>query len=204
MANGDHDWTAAEIVTAANMDDYLQLQTIEKFATSAARDAALSARKREGQFTVQDDANSLTVYSGAAWSTVGPVHGALTAWVPVCTQSGAVTYTLGTATYSRVGRRIFFEAQLNITGSGTSSNLITLSLPVTALSSNPHGIIGRGYIYDSSATTQYNFDAVYNSTTTLKCNVTSLQYLGTALFTAGLAVNDVFTVNGNYEAAADA
>jgi hypothetical protein len=192
------------------MDDYLQLQAVQQFATAAARDAALTARKREGMVTYQLDTNTLTVYSGAAWSTIGPTNSALTAWTPAVTQSGAVTGTVTTGTYSRVGRRVFFEVLFAVTGSGTAANVVTVSLPVTALSGNPHSVIGLGYIYDSSATAAYKGEVVMASTTTVKffANVTSaavgLTYFGTSLFTAGLAVNDVITLTGNYEAAGDA
>lgn len=205
-------YTAGQILTAAQVNTYLMQQSAMVFATSAARDSALTSVKSEGNLTYQLDGNSFTVYSGAAWSTIGPVHGALTAWTPTITQSGTVTYTTTVGTYSRVGRRIFFEGMFVITGTGTASNVITLTLPVTAATSNTNVILGgSGYIFDNSATLAYGFTPVIATTTTLKllhpqgAGGGALGYQGVGGgFSAALAVNDFITLQGFYEAAADA
>lgn len=208
MATGDHDWTAGEQVTAANMDDYLQLQVVQQFATAAARDSALSARKREGMVTYQIDTNTLTVYSGAAWSTIGPAHGALTAWVPAIVQNGAVTSTVTRAVYTRTGRWISGTFNLAVTGTGSASNVVTISLPVTAAGGNADYFSGTGKIYDSSTTFDYMGMIVQNSTTTMKYQIVSTGaasvFLGTSVFTAALASGDVCTGTFGYEAAGDA
>lgn len=71
MANGDHDWTTGEIVTAANVDDYLMLQAVQKFATATARDTALTSRKREGMVAYTDDTDRYWSYNGTAWVLIG-------------------------------------------------------------------------------------------------------------------------------------
>jgi hypothetical protein len=211
MARGDHDFVAGEILTAANVDDYLMLQAKLEFATSAARDTALATRKREGTLTYQDDANSLTNYSGAAWSTIGPVNGALTTWTPVVTQSGAVAVTNTASTYTRTGRWVQGTFNLTATGAGTALTLITISLPVTAANSTSATYIGRGGITDISVPTVGNGDLVLNSSTTMKIQIpvavsftTAYTYLGTTYIVNALAAGDLISGNFAYEAAADA
>lgn len=205
---GDKDWTAGQVVTAADMDDYVQLQTVQKFASAAARDTALSARKREGMITYQDDTNTFTVYSGSAWSTLGPVNGAWTDWTPTITQSGTVTYTDVRSAYTRFGRKIQTDGVLSVTGSGTSTNLVTVTLPVNAASTNANTVLGAGWIFDSSASQYYFGIWVPNSASTAKLQITSVggsaAYAGLASFTAGLASGDVVTFQFTYEAADDA
>jgi hypothetical protein len=207
LANGDHDWTAGETVTAANMDDYLQLQTVQKFATAAARDAALTARKREGMLTYQDDVNTLTNYSGAAWSTIGPVNGVLTSWTPTITQSVSVTFTNNYARYIRIGRLIQGWFQLSVTGAGTAANAIIVGgLPATSIASSI--TVGTAEIADVSASLRYSGICTYmESTTTLSFRGFSIaadNRMGVAGMTAGLAAGDTVSGCFCYEAASDA
>jgi hypothetical protein len=210
LANGDHDWTAGETVTAANVDDYLQLQTKMEFATAAARNAALAARAREGTLTHQADSNSLTTYSGAAWSTTGPVHGALTAWTPVITQSNVPTLTNTASAYTRTGRWIQGYFNVSMTSSGTATNVITISLPVTAVGATVHFRLGIGNIFDTSAGFDYSGLLCLNSSTTMKYSIINTgvapgyQGASGSLFTAALASGDILSGQFQYEAAADA
>lgn len=203
MAQGYHDFTAGEVLTAANLEDYCQNQSVMRFASAAARDTALSGVLTEGMMAYLIDTNSMCTYTGSAWSTVGPVHGAGTSWTPTVTQSGSVTVTVTNAVYWRLGRLVLATARLDVTGSGTGANGVVVSLPVTAAASNR--ICGTGMILDSSASTFYSGMALQQSTTTcaiIPHNATSS--LGAAAFTAGLASGDVIYVNLSYEASADA
>lgn len=206
MATGDHDWTAGEQVTAANMDDFLQLQVTGQYATNAARDSALSARKRENMVTAQADTNCLTVYSGAAWSTIGPVHGVLTTYTPTLTQSGAVTKTVTYASYIRIGRMIIGNIRLDVTGSGSAANAITISTPVTASSSTV--VVGSGYFFDASVGAYSGSCALLTTSTfgiyaTVTGGLNPLGATGAASAVA-LASGDILNISFSYEAAADA
>jgi hypothetical protein len=209
LATGDHDWTAGETVTAANMDDYLQLQAVQQFATAAARDAALTARKREGMVTYQLDTNTLTVYSGAAWSTIGPTNGALTTWTPAIVQSGSVTCTVTSAWYARQGRLVYGQYFLTCTGAGTVSNLVTVSLPVTATAVAGTGeVLGSAAIFDASTGFNYPSLAIKASTTTMKfalmAESVAPRYFGSVFPTVALAASDTLTASFQFEAAGDA
>lgn len=204
MATGYHDFTPGETLTAANLEDFCMRQSVMIFASASARNTALSAVLQEGMFAYLQDVNVLTVYSGAAWSTIGPVHGAWTTWVPTITQVGTVAATVVRSSHIRFGRMMQTDGVLSVTGTGTSSSLITLTLPVTASSSNANTLLGRGLIFDSSAAAYYKGDWVLNSATTAKLHIDSGLYAGTSIFTAALASGDTVAFQWNYEAASDA
>lgn len=210
LPEGYHNFAAGEDLTADNLEGYCELQGIMRFADAATRDSALSAVKVEGMMAYLKDVNTITVYSGSAWSTIGPVQGALTSWTPTVTQSGSVTVTVAYGKYLRIGRMIFAQCVLGVTGSGTGANDVVIgSLPATAATNSPLFPVGTGVINDSSATppaggTAYPGFAVLASTTTVKIMGTNGGILGSTLFTAGLASGDTISASIAYEAAADA
>lgn len=208
--SGYRDWAAGNIPTAAQFDTYLQEQTVMVFATTAARDSALTTAKAEGMVTYQLDTNTFTWYSGSAWSTWGPASGALTTWTPTVTQSGAVTVTVNYATYQRRGREVTCRFSVSATGAGTANNAVTIGgLPFTsAHTSLP---IGIGYLSDASV------PFVYAGMTFWLETSTTLNLLGTTnnanpragitgsgTFAAALASGDIIGGTFTYEAAADA
>lgn len=65
------DFTAGEILTAADVDTYLMRQTVMTFADATARDAALvSGIVVEGMVVYLADTNALQYYDGSAWQSV--------------------------------------------------------------------------------------------------------------------------------------
>lgn len=61
-------FNSGDVLTAAQVQYYLQNQSIMYFADAAARDAALTAGiKQEGMFAYLADTNTLTFYNGASW-----------------------------------------------------------------------------------------------------------------------------------------
>lgn len=211
---GFKDFVDGDELPESDLDDYLMKQTVMKFASTAARDAALTATyKREGMLVYRDDGNTLEVSRDATagnYSTIGPVHGGLLSWSPTVTQSGTVAYTLNYGGYSRVGRRIHAEAILTVTGSGTSSNIITLTLPVAATAGlvSDYATVGWGFIADASTGLGYEGAAALSSTTTMKIRQTGsvppLFHGNSGLLTAALAAGDIISVQVSYEAGSDA
>ena len=96
----------------------------------------------------ESDINTYLMGEGGAWSS----------WTPTVTQSGAVSVTVDYGRFARYGRTIVAECRLAVTGSGTGSNLITLSLPATAATSNDLPI-GDGWIKDTSDSRDYRGQA---------------------------------------------
>ena len=70
MGSGYRDFTAGEQLTADIMDNYLMRQSVMTFASSTARDTALSGVLDEGMVAYLEDSNTFTFYTGAAWLTM--------------------------------------------------------------------------------------------------------------------------------------
>lgn len=60
-----------DVLTAAQVNTYLNEQTVMVFASSAARTSALSGVLAEGMMSYLQDTNSVQVYNGTAWVAVG-------------------------------------------------------------------------------------------------------------------------------------
>jgi hypothetical protein len=67
MANGFKVFSVGEVLTAADVNDYLMEQSIGIFADSTARDAQITS-PIEGQFCYLADSNVLQFYNGSSWS----------------------------------------------------------------------------------------------------------------------------------------
>jgi hypothetical protein len=74
---GFREFVTGEVLTAANVDDFLAKQAVMKFADAAARDTALGTAVasgnalREGMVAWLDDDDSVIAYDGSAWNPVG-------------------------------------------------------------------------------------------------------------------------------------
>tara|TARA_R100000655_G_scaffold87451_1_gene127635 strand:- start:860 stop:1795 length:936 start_codon:yes stop_codon:yes gene_type:complete len=67
MANGFKVFSVGEVLTAADVNDYLMEQSISIFANSTARDAQITS-PIEGQFCYLADSNVLQFYNGSSWA----------------------------------------------------------------------------------------------------------------------------------------
>jgi|TARA_R100000482_G_C5060955_1_gene117067 hypothetical protein len=68
MANGFKVFSTGEVLTAADVNDYLMEQSIGIFASSTTRDSQISS-PIEGQFAYLSDSNTLTYYTGSSWAS---------------------------------------------------------------------------------------------------------------------------------------
>lgn len=64
---GYHLFSTGEVLSAANVNDYLMKQTVMIFASASARTTALSGVVREGMVSYRTDSHVLEVYNGSAW-----------------------------------------------------------------------------------------------------------------------------------------
>jgi len=67
MANGFKVFAVGEVLTAADVNDYLMEQSIGIFSNSTARDAQITS-PIEGQFCYLADSNVLQLYNGSSWA----------------------------------------------------------------------------------------------------------------------------------------
>ena len=64
-------FATGDVLTAAQVNTYLNEQTVMVFADSAARTTALSGVLAEGMMSYLQDTNAVEVYNGTAWVSVG-------------------------------------------------------------------------------------------------------------------------------------
>jgi hypothetical protein len=64
-------FNTGDVLTAAQVNTYLNEQTVMVFASSAARTSALSGVLAEGMMSYLQDTNSVEVYNGSSWVNVG-------------------------------------------------------------------------------------------------------------------------------------
>ena len=67
MAEGCKDFAPGDILTAADVDDYLMRQMVMRFADASARTSALSSVLVEGMVSYLKDTNTVEVYDGTSW-----------------------------------------------------------------------------------------------------------------------------------------
>jgi len=83
-------FVSGDVLTAAQVNTYLNEQTVMVFATSAARTSALSAVLAEGMMSYLQDSNTVYYYDGAAWNALA--SGDITA----ITAGNGISVTSGT------------------------------------------------------------------------------------------------------------
>lgn len=194
---GYKNWAAGDPLLAADVMSYLMNQSVIS-CTSSTR-PSLSV---EGVLIYETDTDRFYVYNGG-WVQFGG-SGAWQSWTPTITQSGTVTYSATYARYQRTGRVIHAEALLAVTGTGTSSNNVTVSLPVTPATLG-NMVAGSGVIYDTSAGFNFPGIAVLTGTSSVgfipSSSSASSAFLGAGVFTAALGSGDVVSFSVTYEAA---
>ena len=68
-------FTAGAVLTAAQVQTYLQDQSVMVFANAAARSSVLGTAISAGMFTYLQDTLSFEGYNGSSWSAVGGAGG---------------------------------------------------------------------------------------------------------------------------------
>ena len=60
-------WSAGEVMTATNVQNYLQDQVVQVHASSAARSSVLGTAVSEGMVSYRSDFNIFEIYDGSNW-----------------------------------------------------------------------------------------------------------------------------------------
>ena len=99
-------FVAGDVLTAAQVNTYLQDQVIMRFASSAARDAAFGGAGEpvlaEGMFCYLLDTNEFLVYTGAAWTAVDTSVDTSKIPLSTVTTAGDLIVGTGNATVTRL------------------------------------------------------------------------------------------------------
>lgn len=192
---------AGTAITASWANTNIRDQVITPFATSTARDSAITVPV-EGMMSYHVDTHKFVGYNGTSWVDVCTLGGTWTAYSPTITQ-GASTLgkTITYARYTRHGRTVIAQFRATLTSGGTGPAEVIVGLPVTASQSGLN--IGTWEMYDLSAVTQHVGITVNPSTTTAYGRVDS------ATGDVGIgngpnisaASGDIISYNVHYEAA---
>ena len=134
-------FNTGDVLTAAQVNTYLNEQTVMVFASSAARTSALSGVLAEGMVSYLQDTNAVEVYNGSNWVSIGS-SGDITG-ITTGTDSGlSGGVTSGTAT---LRLKLEFDAETGTTYTLVAGNLnqlvtlnnaspITLTVPPSVFS----------------------------------------------------------------------
>lgn len=89
-------FAAGEVLTAANVQGYLQDQVVMVFDDSTARTSALGTAVAEGMMSYTKDDNAVQVYDGSSWTAVDTTISSInnSAVVTTLTSSTATAYTI--------------------------------------------------------------------------------------------------------------
>jgi len=104
MGSGFKDWTAGDVLTAADVDGYLMRQTVMTFADSSARDTALSGVLDEGMVAYLEDVDQFTTYDGSSWVVTGNAGVASYRYVQTVDFTSSGTFTKATYPWLRAVR----------------------------------------------------------------------------------------------------
>lgn len=188
-------FNAGDILTASDVQTYLQDQVVATFATTTARDAAITSPS-EGQFAYSKADDTYYIYSGTEWL---PYSAAWISFTPTLTN---VTTSTLNAAYFRTGKVVHFYVYGVVNAAPTG--IITVSLPVTSTSVTRHivnvrmSVAGTTYfgsgIFSGSGTTcqvvAFNASGTYVSSTSTSGTVPGAWVSG-----------NTFLITGTYEAA---
>jgi hypothetical protein len=146
---GFREFVTGEVLTAANVDDFLAKQAVMKFADAAARDTALGTAVasgnalREGMVAYLDDTDEVIKYDGTDWSSVGEASGLV-----------AVKHALftGTQANSTASGATFAITDLTITHevSDSANRLILMAQVGTIAESQQLGGVGMRLMQDAT------------------------------------------------------
>lgn len=120
-----------------------------------------------GEFGFTTDTGDLRVGDGVTnWSSLPVLLSTYSAYTPTIAQGATadINKTVTYSKYSRSGDAVTYTANIAVTGSGTTTNDITVSLPVTAATSGL--VVGSGYYWDASGN-QYPCLVYLKSTSTV-------------------------------------
>lgn len=121
---GAYLWEAGDVVTAANLNQYVQDQVIAVYADSTARDAAYGGAGEptlsEGMFCFLKDTNEFLFYTGSAWTAVDTSSDPSKIPLSTVTTAGDLIIGTGNATVTRLAAGSTAGYVLTSNGAGSA------------------------------------------------------------------------------------
>jgi len=196
-------FTAGDVLTASDVQNYLQDQTVMVFGGTAARSAAI-ATPTEGMLAVTTDNDQVDYYNGSAWVPALPV-GAWESYTPTLTNvtlgNGSIAFA-----YSQLGKTIQVRGSLGFGSTTSITGSMFISLPVTANTAGGGPVVGTCYLSDTGTalnagyvrldtTSRFSFSVIDASSTYARLSIVN----ATVPYT--WTTNDALQFNATYQAA---
>ena len=204
-----------DVLTAAQVNTYLNEQTVMVFASAAARTTALTSVLAEGMMSYLQDTNSVEVYNGTAWVAVGGGASPLTTKGDLYTFS-TVDARLGVGTNGQYlsadstastglkwvtpasGGKVLqvvsavYTTQTTITSATYTDTGLTVSITPSSASSKVLILVAQSLLIDQSANQSNFYTALLRGAT----NIFEPQYYGVyaASSTSGTSLNGVISM----------
>jgi len=205
---GRKTFTAGDVLTAAEVQGYLQDQAVMVFAGTAARSSAI-ATPTEGMVAITTDTDELQYYNGSSWVPALPVGG-WTTYAPTMSSGGSPSWSNGNgvynyAKYTQIGKTVHFVVQFTFGTSTTKAtgNIMSLTLPITASTSSAGHFVGRcvaggvSAILNGIITSSANMGVYAINASATYATVSGI----TSTIPGTWVTGDSFTLTGTYEAA---
>jgi hypothetical protein len=125
MGSGYRTFTAGEVLTASNVQNYLQDQAVMVFAGTAARSSAIgTANFEEGMLTYLTDVDKLQVYTGATFADVYPAAASTQGLTLINTTSfsGVTSVSLPASTFTTTYDRYLIKGNLSCSNATVDIN----------------------------------------------------------------------------------
>jgi hypothetical protein len=99
---GRRTFQAGEVLTASNVMAYLQDQSVQVYAGTAARGSAIGTAVSQGMASYLKDTNAIEFYDGSAWKKIYSPTGVAGSIVQVVSTTKTDTFSLASATMTDV------------------------------------------------------------------------------------------------------
>jgi hypothetical protein len=101
MGSGYRTFTAGEVLTASNVQNFLQNQSVMVFADSTARATSIgTANFEEGMVSYLENSDTVEVYNGATWGSIAPTSTQGLTLINTTSFSGVSSHSLTQDTFS--------------------------------------------------------------------------------------------------------
>ena len=196
-------FTAGDVLTASDVQNYLQDQAVMVFAGTAARSSAI-ATPSEGMFAITTNDDELDYYNGSAWVPALPL-GSWTSYTPTL---GGVTVGNGISVfgYQQIGKVIHVRGNFTLGINSAITGSITVSLPVQATGNFSANVSGN-VIFIDAGTASYSGVVRHTNTTTVSLNTVNAAGTYTTFVATSATIpftwvsTDSFSFSATYEAA---